>query len=203
VQVFVIELEWNNRERATIYRSYDDFFDMQCALLYDFPEEAGRRGAGSRTIPYLPGKKMFGKHSQSLAQERSPEIDAYMRTLIALPEKISRNARVLGFLRPTDADRSPPDSEEEATIYMDLTGMNGVSGGGGGLRLFGRRGDGEQRASSASESGLPLRQRGYSAGGSSGGGEDGGHAHGASMMDNVMLSNGAADGSGVRFVEDD
>ena len=76
MQVFVIDVTWNNSDRFEIYRRYSEFFSFQvffsiCALtvlLYVyclfalqttlkglFPVAAGRRNA-ERTIPQLPSE---------------------------------------------------------------------------------------------------------------------------------------------------
>ena len=43
-----------------IFRRYSLFFDFQVKLLDLFPDEAGEHG-GQRTIPFLPGKKIFDR----------------------------------------------------------------------------------------------------------------------------------------------
>lgn len=101
---FEIELKWSDGNKTTSYRSYSDFFDFQCQLLIDFPEESGlkKRGSGDerdRCIPYLPGKKLFKRSTIELARERRPKIEEYLTQLVALPKNVSHSDRVLKFFR--------------------------------------------------------------------------------------------------------
>jgi len=52
---FVFNLEWSDSSSSIIWRSYNDFFDLQCGLLDSFPEETGTARGFVRIIPYLPG----------------------------------------------------------------------------------------------------------------------------------------------------
>ncbi|EDO28341.1 predicted protein, partial [Nematostella vectensis] len=54
--VFVLNLIWSDGTSGTIWRSYSEFFDLQCKLLDNFAEEAGRGKRKVRTIPFLPGR---------------------------------------------------------------------------------------------------------------------------------------------------
>ena len=80
------------------YRRYSDFFDFQCELLNAFRKEAGLQKGSERTIPYLPGKRLFG-NKQDLAMERLPQLNEYVQELIALPEHISHCDKVMQFFR--------------------------------------------------------------------------------------------------------
>ena len=97
--VYEVYLEWSNTSSTTCYRGYTDFFDFQCELSSVFPYEAGTVKGVERTIPYLPGRKIFQRKSAALAEKRLPQIDEYVKRLIAMPEHVSRCALVLKFFR--------------------------------------------------------------------------------------------------------
>lgn len=94
--VFQIDLKWSDGSSTSSFRSYSEFFNFQCDLLTEFPKEGGSQ---KRTIPYLPGKKMFQKSTQTLADTRLPHIDAYVKTLISMPENVSQSELVCRFFR--------------------------------------------------------------------------------------------------------
>ena len=97
--VYEIHVEWSNNRSTTCYRGYTDFFDFQCELLSTFPFEAGSVKGVDRTIPYLPGRKIFSRKSASLAEKRLPQINEYVQKLVAMPENVSHCNLVLKFLR--------------------------------------------------------------------------------------------------------
>lgn len=97
--VFKIRIEWTDSSSTTSYRGYKDFFDFQCGLIYAFPEESGQKKGSQRTLPFLPGKRLFKRSTRRLAEERLPAIDAYVRSLLAMPEHIAHSERVLQFFR--------------------------------------------------------------------------------------------------------
>ena len=96
--MYKINIKWSDGTSTTSYRSYSEFFDFQCCLLVEFPLEGGSKGS-PRTIPYLPGKKLFKKTTNELALERMPQIHDYVTQLLSLPEHISRSERVLRFFK--------------------------------------------------------------------------------------------------------
>ena len=97
--VFKIQIEWTDGSSTTSYRGYKDFFDFQCGLIYAFPEESGQKRGSQRTLPFLPGKKLFRRSTRRLAEERLPAIDAYVQQLLAMPEHLTQSERVLQFFR--------------------------------------------------------------------------------------------------------
>ncbi len=96
--VYKISIKWSDVTSTTSYRSYSEFFDFQCSLLVEFPLEGGNK-SNPRTIPYLPGKKLFKKSTHELALERMPQINDYVTQLLSLPEHISKSERVLRFFK--------------------------------------------------------------------------------------------------------
>lgn len=97
--VYEASVDWSDSNTTTCYRGYTDFFDLQCELLSMFPFEAGAVKGVPRTIPYLPGRKIFQRSTAALAEKRLPQIDDYVRRLVAMPEKVSRSEPVLKFFR--------------------------------------------------------------------------------------------------------
>jgi len=98
--IYYIEV---TREKATyiLPKNYDDFFNFHTGLIFQFPEEAGRRNQ-KRTLPDLPPQIMFV--SESVASQRRFELDRYLKKLFALSEKIALSAYVLKFLEPKDGN---------------------------------------------------------------------------------------------------
>ena len=97
--MFQIDLEWSDGNKTTSFRCYSDFFDLQCGLLSSFPREGGLEKGHERTLPFLPGKKLFSRSTRQLAEQRRPDIDDYVQKLIALPPHVSRSDAVLSFFR--------------------------------------------------------------------------------------------------------
>ena len=95
--VYEVQVEWSNSSLTTCYRGYTDFFDLQCDLLSTFPYEGGSVKGVERTIPFLPGRKIFQRRSAALAEKRLPQIKDYVKKLIRLPENVSRSNQVLKF----------------------------------------------------------------------------------------------------------
>ena len=96
--LYKLSVEWSDGTASHAYRSYTDFFNLQCKLLNNFPEEAGTRKS-VRTIPFLPGRQIFARNTRALAEQRRPEIDKYLLELLKLPEFLSRHQYVCEFLR--------------------------------------------------------------------------------------------------------
>lgn len=112
--VYVIQVNWDDGSSITIYRRYSNFFDLQTSLLETFPEEGGQLNPDERTIPFLPGKKYFGRsHIREVAEKRLGPIDKYCKLLIKLDKKISQCHEVLTFFEPTADDLSPKSKEKK------------------------------------------------------------------------------------------
>lgn len=97
------------REKATygLQKSFDDFFAFHTSLIFQFPEEAGRRSQ-KRTLPDLPLQTVFV--SESIAAQRRMELDRYLKKLFQLPEKISSSSSVMKFLEPKEGGGSASSS---------------------------------------------------------------------------------------------
>lgn len=97
--VYEVQVEWSNSNRTTCYRGYTDFFDFQCELIGTFPHEGGMVKGVQRTIPYLPGRKIFQRRTAALAEKRLPLINDYVKKLVLMPERVSHSDHVLKFFR--------------------------------------------------------------------------------------------------------
>ncbi|CAF3328566.1 unnamed protein product [Rotaria socialis] len=130
--VYVIQVTWSNPSNTfIIYRRYAQFFALQCQLLDLFaeaPSPSNNFNTKDRLIPFLPGKIFLGRSQiRQVALERRHALDIYCRTLIALPERISRSRCVLEFFRPLPTDvqsmaLSPiPDKKSAANKPMTIS----------------------------------------------------------------------------------
>ena len=138
--VYEIEVEWSNSLTTTCYRGYTDFFKFQCELIDMFPVESGLAKGAKRCLPYLPGRKVFQRSTLSLATQRLPQLDQYVKELIAMPERVSRCNYVLQFFsgdwREDELRREPNPSlsghaalrysQEGAVEYCVRTGNEDV-----------------------------------------------------------------------------
>lgn len=108
--VFTVEVV---REKATygLQKNFDDFFDFHTGLIFQFPEEAGRRSQ-RRILPDLPLQTVFV--SESIAAQRRMELDRYLKKVFQLPEKISNSAYALKFLEPKEGGSAPGPSHSSS-----------------------------------------------------------------------------------------
>ncbi|EDQ92597.1 uncharacterized protein MONBRDRAFT_17272 [Monosiga brevicollis MX1] len=110
--VYVITVVWSDGSEVTIYRRYSQLFEFHTSLLDRFPEAAGATGE-ERIIPFLPGKKIFGRsHTHKVAQSRAKPIDEYLKVLISLPAELSRCDLALELFEATNTDIAPPSEQE-------------------------------------------------------------------------------------------
>lgn len=139
--VYEVSVDWSDSNTTTCYRGYTDFFDFQCELLSIFPFEGGAVKGVPRTIPYLPGRKIFRRSTAALAEKRMPKINDYVRCLVAMPEKVSRSKQVLKFFRanwqedrlrggsfsvPRQSSRSGLLFHEEGGVEYSVSRLNDI-----------------------------------------------------------------------------
>lgn len=123
-RVYVIYVTWSDGSTNVIYRRYSRFFDFQSKVTDMFPEEAGTLDPRKRIIPFLPGKKFFGRsHIREVALKRMTPIAEYCRAIVKLPRKISQSKEVVEFfdLEPDDID--PPKERKKASIKGNKISM--------------------------------------------------------------------------------
>ncbi|XP_031570663.1 SH3 and PX domain-containing protein 2A-like [Actinia tenebrosa] len=101
--VFVFNVDWSDGTSSVVWRSYSEFFDLQCRLLDSFPEEAGSKRR-ARIIPYLPGRQIFKKSDSHLAEERRPHLIKYTNEILMLPKNISQGPIVVSFFHKRKGD---------------------------------------------------------------------------------------------------
>lgn len=94
-------------------RYYEDFYDFQIQLLTEFPDEAGNTGKQKRTLPYMPGPVNYV--TDSITEGRRDNLDGYVKSLLSMPEMISRGNLVKGFFAPREGDLEvdPNDPENQ------------------------------------------------------------------------------------------
>lgn len=114
---FVVETEWSDQRKQCVKRTFDEFQVLHGCLTKAFSDV---KNAEKRLLNLRSGiKDLFTQDRRRLAEIREPIVDAYLRDLTALPEKISRSSLVLTFLEPRDTDPKPvrahgcPGSENE------------------------------------------------------------------------------------------
>ncbi|KAI0347053.1 hypothetical protein BDW22DRAFT_1307532, partial [Trametopsis cervina] len=109
-------------KELVLFRSYNDFYDFQVALLDTFPREAGRQSTG-RILPYMPGPVPHVDSAITLT--RRQELDDYLHELCGLSAQGARSVIeseiVREFLatKPGDAaaDIEPQVQALEAISY--------------------------------------------------------------------------------------
>ncbi|XP_060565530.1 SH3 and PX domain-containing protein 2A-like isoform X2 [Ruditapes philippinarum] len=107
--VYIIHVTWSDQSTNVIYRRYSRFFDFQSQLMDMFPEEAGALDPSKRIIPFLPGKKFFGRsHIREVAIKRMAPIAEYCKSIVRLPRKISQCKDVIQFFELEPDDINPP-----------------------------------------------------------------------------------------------
>ncbi|RPA75944.1 hypothetical protein BJ508DRAFT_338367 [Ascobolus immersus RN42] len=113
---YIVNAVMETGQTRSLCRNYEDFYDLQIALLQEFPDEAGQNPAQqSRTLPFMPGPVAFV--NASISSSRRASLDQYLKKLLELPPYISRHPIVkrLFVLRPGDIERpaQPNQSYED------------------------------------------------------------------------------------------
>lgn len=109
---YILQATMEDGQHRTLCRNYEDFYDLQIALLQEFPEEAGQNSSQKRLLPYMPGPVAYV--NASISNARRTSLDEYVKDLLALPAYISRCHLVkkLFILRHGDVEhRSPPSRQ--------------------------------------------------------------------------------------------
>lgn len=99
---FVVEVLLGNGQTWQLARYYEDFYDLQIALLTEFPHEAGNTGTQKRTLPYMPGPVTYA--TDRISEGRVHNLNAYLRNLLIQPSYISECKLVKQFFAPRDGD---------------------------------------------------------------------------------------------------
>ena len=108
---YVIRVKWSNDVVNVIYRRYSQFYELHSQLIDLFPVQGGVYRQTDRTLPYLPGKILFGRsHIRKVALDRLQPISDYCGGLIKLPHNISRCSLVIQFFETNSIDLLPRES---------------------------------------------------------------------------------------------
>jgi hypothetical protein len=111
---FQIEVLLDNGRTWKLARKYEDFYDLQIALLAEFPVESGSTGHQKRILPFLPGPVSFV--TDAIAEGRMYNLDSYLKNLSKVRPRISKCTLVQEFFVPKDDDKeidAPEDDDEE------------------------------------------------------------------------------------------
>ena len=95
---YTIKSLLENGQHWELYRSYEDFYDLQVALLKNFPHEAGQ----GRTLPYTPGPVKYVTHA--ISKGRRESLDNYIKGLLNLSPLITHCHPVQDFFTPRQSD---------------------------------------------------------------------------------------------------
>ncbi|KTW29612.1 phosphatidylinositol-3-phosphate-binding protein BEM1 [Pneumocystis jirovecii RU7] len=104
---YLVHAEMENSRYRSLFRYYEDFYNLQVMLLEEFPVEAGRTGE-RRILPYMPVPLSYV--DDQISQRRCIDLDTYLRDLCRLPSYIKRSSLVTGFflLRDSDTESDTP-----------------------------------------------------------------------------------------------
>jgi bud emergence protein 1 len=114
---YIVNAVMENGQLRSLCRNYEDFYDLQIALLQEFPDEAGQGPSQqTRTLPFMPGPVAFV--NASISSSRRASLDQYLKKLLELPAYISRSPIVkrLFVLRPGDIER-PAQANQDYENY--------------------------------------------------------------------------------------
>eukprot|EP00834_Sanchytrium_tribonematis_P000364 NODE_7_length_67686_cov_1.621421.p10 type:complete len:448 gc:universal NODE_7_length_67686_cov_1.621421:57648-56305(-) len=101
VWTFLIETDSKDHIHRIIYRTYQDFYDMQLTLLATFPQESGI--SGTRVIPTIPGPVPFA--NENVTQRRAAQLAVYCKEIFAqLPEHILNSQLIQNFFQNWEID---------------------------------------------------------------------------------------------------
>ncbi|KAG5518849.1 hypothetical protein PMAC_002380 [Pneumocystis sp. 'macacae'] len=116
---YLVHAEMENSCYRSLFRHYEDFYNLQVMLLEEFPVEAGRTG-GRRILPYMPVPLSYV--DDQISQRRCIDLDTYLRDLCRLPSYIKRSSLVTGFFLLREADT---ESNTPITIQLSSSEFSG------------------------------------------------------------------------------
>ncbi|KAM6940272.1 neutrophil cytosol factor 4 [Xenentodon cancila] len=101
---FAIEVKTKGGSKYLIYRRYREFFILHQVLQAKYsPEDPEKLGPNTCVLPSLPGKIYIG-NKQEIAESRIPELNTYMKRLLALPTWLLLDETLRMFFYQTDQD---------------------------------------------------------------------------------------------------
>ncbi|KAI9162993.1 ankyrin repeat protein [Paramyrothecium foliicola] len=103
---FILYAKRSNGHECELSRSYNDFYDMQLALLEAFPGKgAAATGGTERIIPYMPGP--VPSITPAIMDARLQGLNKYLKELTHLTNKIVCSQVVVDFFTPREGDFEP------------------------------------------------------------------------------------------------
>uniref|UniRef100_A0AAV2MPH9 Neutrophil cytosol factor 4 n=1 Tax=Knipowitschia caucasica TaxID=637954 RepID=A0AAV2MPH9_KNICA len=104
--VFVTEVKTKGGSKYLIYRRYREFLQLH-QTLESSTEGAERPTSGPQGLPSLPGKVYIG-NKRDIAESRIPELNIYMKKLLALPWLLLDEAlRMFFYQSQVDQEQQP------------------------------------------------------------------------------------------------
>ncbi|XP_061576605.1 neutrophil cytosol factor 4 isoform X2 [Cololabis saira] len=101
---FVIEVKTKGGSKYLIYRRYREFLSLHQVLQAKYsPENPEKVSPNTCVLPSLPGKIYIG-NKQEIAESRIPELNTYMKRLLALPTWLLHDETLRMFFYQTDQD---------------------------------------------------------------------------------------------------
>ncbi|KAJ9669790.1 bud emergence protein 1 [Coniosporium apollinis] len=98
---FIIECQMEDGRHWELSRLYQDFYDLQIALIQEFPLEAGNSGV-ERSLPYMPGPVTYV--TDNISNGRRANLDVYIKNLLKLGPHIVQGHLVRKFFAPRQGD---------------------------------------------------------------------------------------------------
>ena len=99
---FIIECAMDDGSSWELSRYYQDFYDLQIALLRKFPEQQEPERPEERVLPYMPGPVTYV--TDDISNKRRVFLDEYVKRLLALAPKFSRDGLVKELFEPREGD---------------------------------------------------------------------------------------------------
>ncbi|XP_069765601.1 neutrophil cytosol factor 4 isoform X1 [Narcine bancroftii] len=105
--LFVIQVKLKGGRRYLIFRRYRQFHRLQCRLKEKLDPE-NNRNFNTCILPELPGKVYLG-NKQGIAEKRIPELNLYLKKLLALPAWIllDEDLRIFFYQTTEDCEQVP------------------------------------------------------------------------------------------------
>ncbi|XP_072889847.1 neutrophil cytosol factor 4 isoform X1 [Hemitrygon akajei] len=100
--LFVIQVKMKGGGRYFIFRRYRQFHNLQSKLKMKFSPE-NNKSYNTCILPELPGKVYLG-NKQEIAEKRIPELNMYMKKVLALPAWFLLNEDLRIFFHQTTED---------------------------------------------------------------------------------------------------
>ena len=99
---FIIECVMDDGSHWELSRFYQDFYDLQIAMLRAHPEQQDPMRPEDRVLPYMPGPVTYV--TDDISNKRRVFLDEYVRGLLALEPRFSRHVLVKQLFAPREGD---------------------------------------------------------------------------------------------------